>query len=340
MSKITSTLKIAILGSGSWGTAMALYLARLGHEVFLVPRDRLSAEKMKKEGKNVDYIPQIDFPINLHIEESFDILREVSLAFLACPSQGVVEFCNRIRAVDFGSASARPFLISLCKGLVSDSLDLPSAILHSQLAGFQIGCLSGPTYALDVALAKPTAAVLAADLEDEQLIPLQRAINSTQFRVYRSNDLFGVELGGCLKNPYAIGMGFAFASDCGDNGRAALLTRMAAELARIGVALGGRLQTFYGLSGLGDLLATGQGNWSRNRSFGERIARGEDPAAIIASQKAVVEGYRSTKSLYEICRQRNINCPILAGIHEVLYGQISPTEIINILMQRDLKVEA
>lgn len=340
MKKTSSILKIAVLGSGSWGTAMALYLARIGHEVFLVPRDPQAAEKMRHDGKNADYIPQINFPKNLRVEESFNIIRDVSIAFLACPSQGIVEFSERIRAVDFPSGRDRPFLISLCKGLVSDGLDLPSTVLQGRLPDFSVGCLSGPTYAADVALGKPTAAVLAANLEEGELSRFQLAINSTQFRIYRSHDLIGVELGGCLKNPYAIGMGFAFASDCGDNGRAALLTRMAAELARIGVALGGRLQTFYGLSGLGDLLATGQGSWSRNRSFGERVAKGERPAQIVASQKAVVEGYRSTKSFYEICRRRHIPCPILDGINKVVYGNVSPDKILNLLMSRDLTVEA
>lgn len=331
-------IKTVVLGSGAWGTAMAFHLASCGHQVWLVTRDEATAQLLKSSGGNEAYIPGLKFPQNLVVSSDFNVLLDSDLAFLACPSQGIYEFCQRIGEIPFGRAK-KPLVVTLCKGFVPETFDLPTSIVQKLLPTFDVAVLSGPTHALDVAKGKPTAAVLASCIEEERLEKFQEAINSSQFRIYRSADLLGVELGGCLKNPYAIGMGFAAALDYGDNGRAALLTRMMTELARIGTALGGKNKTFYGLSGLGDLLATAQGTWSRNRQFGERIARGESVEAIFRAQKVVVEGYRATKGFYDICRRHNIECPIMTTIYKILYGECGTDTILVNLMERELKAE-
>jgi glycerol-3-phosphate dehydrogenase (NAD(P)+) len=313
--------KCVILGAGAWGTAMAIHLAIRGQAVTLVARDDAHAQRMRAENGNTEYIPGIHFPENLRISSDFAATRGSDFIFFACPSAGIVEFCQRVRVVFSPvSPSPRPFLITLCKGLVPGSLRLPLSVVREILPAFPCGVLSGPTHALDVAQELPTAAVLAAKGVPPEMVQwAQGAINGPNFRVYMSADTTGVELGGCLKNPYAIGIGLAAGINYGDNGRAALLTRMMAELVRIGVALGGTKETFYGLSGLGDLFATANGRWSRNRMFGERVGRGESPEGIIKSQKSVVEGYGSAKHFHEICRAKNLHTPILDEIYSILY---------------------
>ncbi|MDR1456610.1 MAG: NAD(P)-dependent glycerol-3-phosphate dehydrogenase [Puniceicoccales bacterium] len=312
--------KCVILGAGAWGTAMAMHLALRGLMVTLVPRDNAHAIRMRAENGNMEYIPGITFPENLQISSDFAATKGCDFAFFACPSAGIIEFCQRVREVfPRADSSKKPFFITLCKGLVPDSLRLPLSVVREILPNFPCGVLSGPTHALDVAQGLPTAAVLAAKAPVEIIQCAQRAICGPNFRIYMSADTTGVELGGCLKNPYAIGIGLAAGINYGDNGRAALLTRMMAELERIGVALGGTRETFYGLSGLGDLFATAGGQWSRNRMFGERVGCGESPEAIIQSQNSVVEGYGSAKHFHEICRMKNIHAPILDEIYAVLY---------------------
>jgi glycerol-3-phosphate dehydrogenase (NAD(P)+) len=332
-------MKCVILGAGAWGTAVALHLAAIGHGVVLVPRDDIHGAQMRKAGGNPEFLPGISFPQNLRVEESFEEIRGADLVFLACASVGVGEFCQRVAAVEFGAGERRPILVTLCKGIIPGSNRLPLAEVEARLPDFECGLLSGPTNAQDVALGKPTAAVFASKITGERLRRVQEWMNSRNFRIYSSDDGVGVGLGGCLKNPYAIGMGFAHAIGCGDNGRAALLTRMMVELARIGTSLGGKRETFYGLSGLGDLLATAEGKWSRNRSFGERIGNGEDPETVMASSSTTVEGYHSTQIFHGWCHGKSIPCPILDGIHAILYEKKPLESIIHSLLERDLGEE-
>jgi glycerol-3-phosphate dehydrogenase (NAD(P)+) len=333
--------KCVVLGAGAWGTAMAIHLAAQRQSVVLVPRNEAHAERMRAENGNMEYIPGIHFPENLQISSDFTTILDCDFIFFACPSAGIIEFCQRVRAV-FSSADppVKPFLITLCKGLVPDSMRLPLSVVRKILPTFPCGVFSGPTYAMDVAKGLPTAAVLAADGVPTKIVQCAReTINAPNFRVHTSTDTTGVELGGCLKNPYAIGIGLAAGMNYGDNGRAALLTCMMAELVRIGVALGGTSDTFYGLSGLGDLFATATGKWSRNRMFGERVGRGESPEAIIGSQKSVVEGYRSTKYVHKICKAKNLYTPILDEIYSILYkdghADCTPQKFMSSISERE-----
>jgi glycerol-3-phosphate dehydrogenase (NAD(P)+) len=329
--------KFAIFGAGAWGSAMALHLAAQGHAVRLVARDRDWANATEEIRENRDYLPGFPFPPNLHIDGDFGAIRWADGAFLACSTAGVLEYCRRIGAE---APANPPPLITLCKGFVPETGQLPLAVVEEILPNFPRGTLSGPTHAGDIALGHPAAAVLAVHLEAERLKCLQEWINGPKFRVYRTSDLLGVELGGSLKNPYAIGLGIAERFAGSGNGRAALFTRMMAEMVRIGVALGGRAETFYGLSGLGDLMATGSCDWSRNRTFGLRIGAGENPTAIIAQEKTTVEGYRATKGFHRICAERGISCPVLDGIHGILYEGVPPEMIGDSLMSRALREES
>ncbi|MDR1436402.1 MAG: NAD(P)H-dependent glycerol-3-phosphate dehydrogenase [Puniceicoccales bacterium] len=326
--------KFAIFGAGAWGTAMALHLASLGHEVRLVARNGPWADAARVAGENFDYLPGFAFPGNLSIGADFSAINWADCSFLACSTAGVVEYCGRIGAAH--SSKFHSPIITLCKGFVPETRQLPLATVQKILPAFPLGVLSGPTNAADVARGHPAAAVLAVGGGDGELVRLQRYISGPRFRAYRTKDICGVELGGSLKNPYAIGIGIAERFAGGGNGIAALLTRTLAEMVRIGVALGGKAETFYGLSGFGDLVATANGSWSRNRTFGLRIGAGESPRRIIDSEKTTVEGYGATDGFRSLCLGRGIECPILDGIWRILYDSLSPVEILNALMAREL----
>ncbi|MDR2576954.1 MAG: NAD(P)H-dependent glycerol-3-phosphate dehydrogenase [Puniceicoccales bacterium] len=328
--------KFVIFGAGAWGTALALHLGTLGYEVLLVLRREEQALEMARTRENSAHFPGFQLPANIHVSANLT-LKDAAAVFLGCATAGVIEFCKRINTAATQDNSYPP-IISLCKGLVPETRQLPSDAIAQLLPRHHVGALSGPTYARDVAQGKQTAAVLAFAKNFEKLCEMQALISSHLFRVYRTNDLRGVELGGALKNPYAIGMGIAEQFAGSDNGRAALLTRMLAELTRIGTALGGCEKTFYGLSGLGDLVATGSGEWSRNRSFGLRIGRGEK-AEVIAREGITIEGYGAAKGFREICHAKNIRAPILEGLCGILYESRPPEDICNMLMCGDLREE-
>jgi glycerol-3-phosphate dehydrogenase (NAD(P)+) len=216
----------------------------------------------------------------------------------------------------------------------------PSEVLAAALPGLAVGCLTGPTNAAEVAAGKPAAMVLAAQgAEEGFLAEVQGALSGPTLRVYRSADVAGVEFGGCLKNVYAIAAGCCDGLRLGDNAKAALLTRALAEMVRVGGALGAKAETFYGLGGFGDLVATCTGAWSRNRTFGQRLGEGRKAAELLAASRSVVEGYRTTESFYELCVERGIDAPILTETHRILYAAKPPAEALAALMGRELKRE-
>ncbi|MGB0744672.1 MAG: NAD(P)H-dependent glycerol-3-phosphate dehydrogenase, partial [Opitutales bacterium] len=215
----------------------------------------------------------------------------------------------------------------------------PSEILEESLPGLQFGVLSGPTFAGEVAAGKPTAVSLALPKALKNAQYYQEAFSNASMRCYLSSDVRGSELGGTLKNIYAIGAGMCDGLELGDNAKAAYLTRSLNELLRVGTAMGGNSETFHGLSGFGDLIATCSGEWSRNRTFGQHVGQGKTAESIIGKQKTVVEGYRATKCVKQYCEQEKIDAPILSTIHAVLYQGLLPQEGIHALMNRRLSTE-
>jgi glycerol-3-phosphate dehydrogenase (NAD(P)+) len=229
--------------------------------------------------------------------------------------------------------------VSLAKGLELGTHLRPTEVIDAVLPTYAAGALTGPTNAGEVALAKPSAMVLAAPRAAAFAGEVQSALSGPTLRVYTSDDIPGVEIGGCLKNVYAIAAGCGDGLRLGDNARAALLTRALAEMVRVGSALGARAETFYGLSGFGDLVATCHGGWSRNREFGQRIGEGNTIAALLAGRKTVVEGYKTTESFAELCAQRRIDAPILAEMRAMLFASKPPSQVLASLMGRELKRE-
>lgn len=332
-------MNCCILGAGAWGTAMALHLDRCGHSVTLVPRRMEHALEIASSRENRDYLPGYKLPQRIQIGcEAAPVLMEAEVVFLACPSKALRALCDSIKP-HLAAARQLKLCLTLCKGLELETFKTPAEIVGEAMPSVACGVLSGPTFAGEVADGKPTAVVLAVGKDCPSPERYQEAFSNTSLRAYLSEDVRGTELGGTLKNIYAIGSGLCDGLKLGDNAKAALLTRSLNEMVRLGVQLGGQQATFFGLSGFGDLVATCSGTWSRNRTFGERVGAGEAPQAIVDSQKSVIEGYRATKCLQLICEQKKVDAPILSVIHSILYEGLEPLTAMQQLMTRELKVE-
>jgi glycerol-3-phosphate dehydrogenase (NAD(P)+) len=326
-------MNIVVVGAGAWGTAFAVHLARAGHQVSLVPRRAEQAAALAAVRENTDYLPGIALPASLMVTADLEwVLPVAEVALLACPAQALRETCQRVRGVRF--------VVSLAKGLEVGTHLRSSQIMADVLPASLVGSLTGPTNALGVARGDPSAMVLAAACADPAVERLQLAISGPTLRVYTSDDLAGVEFGGCLKNIYAIAAGCCDGLKLGDNAKAALLTRALTEMVRVGVALGARAGTFYGLSGFGDLVATCYGGWSRNREFGHQVGEGRTVAALLDHRRTVVEGYKTTESFAGLCRERGIDAPILRETHAILFQGKKPAAALAALMTRELKRES
>lgn len=329
-------MNFSVLGAGAWGTAMAVHLHRLGHTVTLIPRRFEQALEIASQRRNADYLPEVFLPLTLQIgHEIKPALMEADVVLVASPTKGVREWAERVKA-NVGLARNPLVFVSLTKGLEPDSFLRPTEVFGSVLPQYRQAVLTGPTNALEVARGKPTAMVLAGEGD---LKEVQDAVSGESLRVYRSSDLSGSEFAGAMKNIYAIAAGCSDGLGLGDNAKAALLTRSLAEMVRIGHSLGARVETFYGLSGFGDLVATSHGAWSRNRTFGHSIGEGAALDDLVANRKTVVEGYQATKAFYGLCRREGADAPILGEIHAILYEGKDPRDALYDLMMRELKAE-
>jgi len=333
-------MTITVLGAGAWGTAMACHLARCGHRVTLTARRLEHALELAEHGENRAYLAGCRLPESLQIGcEVAPAVMEAEVVLLAAPVDGLRQWARALGEARAGAWQLR-MVVALCKGLERESLAPPSVVLREWVPGVPVGVLSGPSFAAEVARGVPTAVTLACDSDAETLKTVQTALSGGSLRVYRSSDVAGVELAGALKNPYAIGAGICAGLELGDNALAAYLTRALAEMARIGVAFGGQAETFYGLSGVGDLVATATGGSSRNRSLGVAIGQGEDAQRFLENRRSVTEGYAATAAFWRRCGQANIDAAILQQLHAILYEGRDPHAALTDLMARPLKPEA
>ncbi len=362
-------MHFAILGAGSWGTALALQLCRTGNRVTLVSRRLEHALALGDARENQDYLPGFKLPESLQIGcEVGPAVMEAEVVFLACPLVGLAENLRQLAAVR-GSAWALRLVVTLCKGLDPATLERPGEMVARALPGLPHGALSGPSGAPEVAANLPCAMVLAVEgcqppavslpghpslpdsgpsdfsrpenhLSDARFIEkVQEILSHGRMRVYRSEDLTGVELAGALKNPFAIGAGICDGLQAGASAKAAYLTRALAEMRRVGTALGGQTETFTGLAGLGDLVATANAPWSRNRSFGEALALGHRPEELLAGRKSVVEGYPTVAAFHHASRRLGLDAPILEQIYAICYQGQPAHAAIDGLLRRPLKEE-
>ena len=332
-------MNYAILGAGAWGTAMAIHLAKQGMSVSLVPRRMEHALEMASSRKNDAYLPGYALPYDLQIlGELKPALMESEVVFLASPIKGLRDLCQCISNC-LESAHQLDTVIALCKGLEPNTGKRASTVIQEELPHLQCGTLSGPSFASELASGLPTAITFACETIVNRHQHMLEELSDTVLRIYLSHDLTGVEVGSCLKNIYAIGAGISDGLGLGENAKAAYLSRALHEMSSIGVALGGQQETFYGLSGMGDLIATAHGKCSRNRQFGEAIGKGHTPEKILAEQKTVVEGYHTTMEFYHLTQKQTIAAPILEALFQVLHGNTSPGTAIETLMKRPVKHE-
>jgi glycerol-3-phosphate dehydrogenase (NAD(P)+) len=332
-------MNFAVIGAGAWGTAMAIHLSKMGHTVTLVPRRFEQALELSSIRENREYLPGVALPPSLQIgHELVPVLMEAEVALLACPAQALRATVARVRDA-LGLATQLKLILSLAKGLELRTHLRPSEVIGAVLPNFAAGSLTGPTNAGEVARGLPAAMVLAATGSVEVVKKVQAEISGTTLRVYRSVDVAGIEIGGCLKNIYAIAAGICDGLKLGDNIKAAMLTRALAEMVRVSVALGAEPETCYGLSGFGDLVATCHGAWSRNRQFGEQLGAGAAIDELMAHRKTVVEGYKTAESFYGLCLDRNIDAPILSEVYLTLFEAKEPAQVLRDLMLRELKRE-
>lgn len=332
-------VKFAIVGAGAWGTAIAIHLARRGQPATLITRRSEHAVGIQLARENRDYLPGLKLPESLVVTSDLSAgLCDAEVALIASPSHALRDWSRQIQAVLNGKKNLR-LIISLVKGLEVGTQLRPSEVLAEILPDLNVATLTGPTNAGEVAGGLPAAMVLAVARPDPFVDRVQTVMSGSTLRLYTSDDLAGAEYGACLKNIYAMAAGISDGLKLGDNAKAALITRSLTEMVRVGEALGAKRETFYGLSGFGDLVATCHGAWSRNREFGHRIGEGQSVGTLLAGRKTVVEGYLSTTAFHDLCRQKGINAPILAEIHAILYERKKPGDALMSLMTRELKRE-
>lgn len=328
---------VSVIGAGSWGTALGMLLSDRVEKLLLWGHDPGHIEKMRATGRNDDYLPAAGaLPSNFEPTVDLEAAARADLILMVTPSKAVREVSARIATT--GIPEGTP-LVTCTKGIEAGSGLRMSEIISSALPRNPVAALSGPSHAEEVAQKMPTAIVLGCrDLALAE--ELQQLFNHPFFRTYTSDDVAGIELGGALKNIFAIAAGIGDGLGLGDNSKAALVTRALAELTRLGCALGGRRETFQGLSGIGDLIVTCFSRHSRNRSVGERLGRGETLEQINASMVMVAEGVPTTRSAQECASHAKIRAPIIEQIHAILYSGQPPRDAMNELLSRDPRPEA
>ncbi|MDL1957322.1 MAG: NAD(P)H-dependent glycerol-3-phosphate dehydrogenase [Candidatus Desulfofervidus auxilii] len=328
---------LAIIGAGSWGTALALLLAKKGIKIKLWVHSKETYQVLIDKKENIFYLPGIKIPSLIFPTQSLaEAISGQKDILIAVPSHVYREILSKIR----------PYLISNChiisatKGIETDSLLTMSKVTKEILSdlSYSYSVLSGPSFAKEVSQGLPTA-VTVASANEEVAIYTQRLFSTNYFRVYTHHDVLGVELGGALKNIVAIAAGISEGLGLGHNARAALITRGLAEITRLGIKLGAEEKTFAGLSGMGDLVLTCTSKLSRNYNLGKRLGTGEKLTEILSSMRMVAEGVNTTKAAYILSQEIGVEMPITKEVYAILYEEKSPKEGLKELLSRRLKQE-
>lgn len=331
-------MEAGVVGGGSWGTAFALHLARLGIRTKLWVREAEILEELRSTRQNRLFLPGFSLPAEVNFTESIaEAVRAADVVFIAVPSL----FCRQVYMDMASSLRAGQIAVSLTKGIEEGSLKRMSEVMAEvfpALSAPRVAVLSGPSFAREVAERHPTAVVAAApDMGMARTI--QRLVSDLSFRVYTSEDVVGVELGGALKNVIALATGISDALEFGHNSRAALITRGLAEITRLGLKLGANKETFLGLAGLGDLVLTCTARISRNYHVGFELGQGKTLSQILASMKMVAESVTTAISVRRLAEREGVDMPISAEVYKVLYEDKNPRDSLRDLMSRELKVE-
>ncbi len=328
-------MKVAIIGDGGWGTALAALTRRKGIDTALWGAFPDNVKAMIKHQENEKFLPGIKLPKGICITNDLSTASECAdIIVLAVPSQFMRDVTKRISECKIKKSG----FLSVAKGIESKTSKSMAAVIREELGNVPLAVLSGPNIAYEVALGIPSAAVCAS-INKKLAILAQEIFMTKQFRVYTSSDLHGVELAGAFKNIIAIACGISDGLGFGSNTKAALLTRGLAEITRLGVAMGARYKTFNGLSGMGDLVTTCFSQRSRNRWFGEQIGRNKKMADVLSQTAMVVEGALTTKTALKLAKKHKVSLPITQAVYKVLYQGEKPITAMQLLMQRQKKNE-
>ena len=329
-----SKQKIAVIGSGGWGTASAVHLAKKGHEVTLWSWKQEESDRLKKDLENKEFLPGVKLPKEILFTADISCVRGKELVVLVTPSKVIRQTCEQMaQFVDDGAV-----IVILSKGLEEGSLKTLSEVCEEVIPNARVAVMSGPSHAEEVAKGIPTTNIAACKDEKYSLF-VQNIFMSDHFRVYTGTDVLGVELGGALKNIIALCAGIIDGIGFGDNTKAALMTRGIREIARLGTKMGAESETFWGLSGIGDLIVTCTSMHSRNRRAGILIGEGKTLSEAIEEVHMVVEGVQNCRAAYELAGKWGVEMPIVNKAYEVLYEGKNPKEAVLELMQRDPKSE-
>lgn len=327
--------KVSILGAGAWGTAIAILLGNNGHEVTLWSALAKEVEQLKTERELKDKLPGVKLPDSVTISDNLTA---------SCKDKDLIVFAVASPYVRSTAKLARPYIaenqivVNVAKGIEETTLETLTDILKEELNNADVAVLSGPSHAEEVSKGIPTTCVVGADSKATASF-IQDVFMSEKFRVYTSPDVIGIELGGSLKNVIALAAGIADGLGFGDNTKAALMTRGIAEISRLGLAMGGKMETFAGLSGVGDLFVTCTSKHSRNRNAGFLIGQGYTMEEAMAEVKQVVEGVYSAKAALALAKKYNVEMPIVEQVNLVLFENKSAKEAVTDLLLRDKRKE-
>jgi glycerol-3-phosphate dehydrogenase (NAD(P)+) len=331
-------MKISVLGAGGWGTTLSILLHFNGHKISLWEFDKSYCKNLIRHRENKLFLPGIEIPKEIEILHNLDeALNNKNLIVLAVPAQYLRSVIRKVNYTQIKNS----IIVNLAKGIETKTLLTMSQMLLDeipQLKPEQIGTLSGPSHAEEVSRRIATA-VVAASVSEDTSKNIQAAFMNSYFRVYSSMDILGVELGGSVKNVIAIGAGIIDGAKFGDNTKAAIMTRGIAEITRLGVAMGAKVETFWGLSGMGDLIVTCMSKHSRNRYVGEKIGEGKKLKHILKSMNMVAEGIDTCKSVRELSIKSGVETPIVNEVYKVLFEDKDAIQATTDLMARDMKPE-
>lgn len=331
-------MNVSVLGAGGWGTTLAILINRNGHKVTLWEYFPEYTVTLKKYRENFYYLPKVNIPKSIKITNDLEnAVSNKDVILITTPTQFIRESFSALRNFDFGNA----IIISASKGIENTSLMLVSEIIldiFKKVRKNKVASLSGPSHAEEVAKKIPTTVVCASpNIEVSKLA--QRVFSNNYFRVYTSADLVGTEIGGALKNVIAIAAGISDGAGFGDNTKAAIMTRGINEIMRFGLKLKAKKETFFGLSGIGDLIVTCSSPYSRNRYVGEQVGAGKKLKTVLNEMKMVAEGVATTKSAFDLSKKYNTEMPITEQVYSILFKNKSPITATKNLMQRSLKKE-
>lgn len=331
-------MKIAVLGAGGWGTTLAILLNQNGFEVTLWEFNPEYAKTLEEYRENFYYLPKIKISHSINITNDLEFaVHKKNIIVISTPTQFIRKSLASLNNFDFKDC----LMVSVSKGIENKTLLLVSDILidiFKKVKRKNILCLSGPSHAEEVSRRIPTAVVCAAENNSKSKI-IQRVFSNNYFRVYTNDDLIGTEIGGALKNVIAIAAGMSDGAGFGDNTKAAIMTRGINEIMRLGLKMKAKRETFFGLSGIGDLIVTCSSVYSRNRSVGEQIGKGKKLNTILKEMKMVAEGVTTTKSAFELSKKLNLELPITHQVYNILFKDKDPHKATEILMKRNLKEE-